>query len=359
MGYRLSKEEAKGAFASDSLFVEKYIEEPRHIEVQLIADSHGNVVAFPERECTVQRRNQKVIEESPSPFLDPATRKAMQVRTAACVGGVNAALRPRRSSLPPLTPFPSVACPLQDQAAMLAHSVGYVSAGTCEFLVDKNKNFFFLEMNTRLQVEHPVTEMVSGHIDLVELMIRVAAGERLPESLTAGGGRIPFNGHAFESRVYAEDPFRGFLPSTGRLSEYVEPQVYAGVNPYLALRQPDADGQHQLRLRADAGVVQGSEISMFYDPMICKLITHGPTRDDALDRMRAALDAYVIRGVGHNISFLRDLCAHPRFAAGRLTTAFIKEEYPQGEARRELWGFNRSCACIVVPSAVRIQGRAP
>jgi propionyl-CoA carboxylase alpha chain len=283
LGYRLSKEEAKSSFGDDRLFVEKFIEDPRHIEIQLIADAHGNVVAMPERECSIQRRNQKVIEESPSVLLDAATRRAMQ-----------------------------------DQACQLARAVGYESAGTVEFLADKHRNFYFLEMNTRLQVEHPVTEMVTG-VDLVELMLRVAAGERLPPALT--GAPVPILGHAFESRVYAEDPFRGFLPSTGRLSQYAEPQAAGGVDPYLA--QPGT-------VRTDAGVQEGSEISMFYDPMICKLVTHGADRDAALDRMRAALDAYVIRGVGHNVSFLRALVDHPRFRSGRITTQFIREEYPEG-----------------------------
>jgi propionyl-CoA carboxylase alpha chain len=208
---------------------------------------------------------------------------------------------------------------MQDQAAMLANAVGYSSAGTVEFLVDKHQNFFFLEMNTRLQVEHPVTEAVTG-VDLVELMIRVAAGETLPSHMI--GAPMPIRGHAFESRVYAEDPFRGFLPSTGRLSRYIEPQTFADRDPYLS----PANNM----IRADSGIVQGSEISMYYDPMICKLITHAGNREDALDKMRAALDAYVVRGLGHNISFLRALCAHPRFMVGDMSTAFIKEEYPEG-----------------------------
>lgn len=281
MGFRLSKEEAKSSFGDDRIFVEKFIEDPRHIEIQLIADSHGNVVALPERECSIQRRNQKVIEESPSILLDEATRRAMQ-----------------------------------DQACALAHAVQYESAGTVEFLVDKHKNFYFLEMNTRLQVEHPVTEMVTG-LDLVELMIRVAAGEKLPSSLV--GSPVPINGWSFESRVYAEDPFRGFLPSTGRLSRYVEPQLFAREDPYL-----------HGGIRSDAGVQQGSEISMYYDPMICKLVTHAGTRDEALDKMRAALDAYIIHGVGHNVPFLRDLTDHGRFISGTITTQFIAEEYPEG-----------------------------
>ena len=302
MGYRLSKQEAKSAFASDVVFIEKFIEEPRHVEIQLIADNHGNVAALPERECTIQRRNQKVIEESPSTFLDARTRAAMQ-----------------------------------DQASSLAQSVGYNSAGTVEFLVDKHRNFYFLEMNTRLQVEHPVTEAVTG-LDLVELMIRSAAGERLPAALL-GGARAPILGWAFEARVYAEDPLRGFLPSTGRLSGYAEPQTFgaAGRDPFLdpAATEPvPAPGggapYAPPAIRADAGVALGSEISMFYDPMICKMITHGATRASALDRLRACLDAYVIRGVGHNISFLRELCEHPRFVSGAIDTSFIAHEYPAG-----------------------------
>jgi propionyl-CoA carboxylase alpha chain len=280
-GYRLSKEEAKSSFGDDRLFVEKFIENPRHIEIQLIADAHGNVAALPERECSIQRRNQKVIEESPSTLLTPTTRAAMQ-----------------------------------KQACDLALAVGYESAGTVEFLADNNQNFYFLEMNTRLQVEHPVSEAVTG-LDLVELMIRVAAGEKLPPALR--GGAVGFNGHAFEARVYAEDPFRGFLPSTGRLSRYSEPLAWGGVDPYLS------EG-----IRCDSGVQQGSEISMFYDPMICKLVTHGSTRDSALDRLRASLDAYVIQGVGHNVSFLRALTDHPRFCRGSITTQFIQEEWPEG-----------------------------
>lgn len=278
-GFKLSTEEARSSFGDDRIFIEKFIVEPRHIEIQLVADSHGNVLTLPERECSIQRRNQKVIEESPSVLLDQATRTAMQA-----------------------------------QAAALARAVNYESAGTVEFLCDKDLNFFFLEMNTRLQVEHPVSEYVSG-VDLVELMFRVAAGEAIaPELLD---GQLPILGHAVEARVYAEDPFRGFLPSTGRLERYIEPTAE------LCGMPPEA-------LRVDAGVVEGSEISMFYDPMIAKLVTHGETRAEALERLRVALDAYVIRGVGHNIPFLRDLVGHPRHESGAITTAFIAEEYPDG-----------------------------
>ena len=269
-GYRLSKAEAMSSFGDDTMFVEKYIEEPRHIELQLLADSHGNAVYLNERECSVQRRNQKVIEEAPSTFLTPDTRRAMG-----------------------------------EQAVALAKAVGYESAGTCEFLVDKHRNFYFLEMNTRLQVEHPVTEAITG-LDLVEHMIRVATGE----PLSFQQQDVQLKGWALESRVYAEDPLRGFLPSIGKLVRYVE---------------PSGEG-----VRVDSGVREGSDISVYYDPMISKLITYADTRDGALARMRQALDEYVIRGVTHNINFLRSLCDHPRFIRGDLTTAFIPEEYPDG-----------------------------
>ncbi|KAA0146435.1 hypothetical protein FNF27_04332 [Cafeteria roenbergensis] len=278
-GFKLSTEEARSSFGDDRIFIEKFIVEPRHIEIQLVADAHGNVLTLPERECSIQRRNQKVIEESPSVLLTPETRAAMQA-----------------------------------QAAALARAVDYQSAGTVEFLCDREQNFFFLEMNTRLQVEHPVTEYVTG-LDLVELMIRVAAGEALPEDLIREP--LPILGHAVEARVYAEDPFRGFLPSTGRLEQYIEPTA-------AVCGMPDD------ALRLDAGVVAGSEISMFYDPMIAKLVTHADDRPEALRRLRTALDAYVIRGVGHNIPFLRDLAAHPRHESGKISTAFIAEEYPSG-----------------------------
>lgn len=273
MGFRLSKEEAASSFGDDRMFIEKFIEDPRHIEIQLIADSFGNVVPLPERECSIQRRNQKVIEEAPSVLLDDATRLAMG-----------------------------------KQASMLAKKVGYVSAGTVEFLCDKNRNFYFLEMNTRLQVEHPVTELIS-QVDLVEQMIRVAAGHKLPKHLLQGP--VPIHGWAMESRVYAEDPLRGFLPSIGRLLKYKEPVHLPGV-------------------RVDSGVSEGSDISMFYDPMISKLVTHGKDRHECLERMKTALDHYVIRGPGNNVSFLQDVYRHPRFVSGKITTKFIAEEYPDG-----------------------------
>ncbi|MBF0248461.1 MAG: acetyl/propionyl/methylcrotonyl-CoA carboxylase subunit alpha [Alphaproteobacteria bacterium] len=262
--------EAKSSFGDDRVFIEKFIVNPRHIEIQVMADSFGNTVYLGERECSIQRRHQKVVEEAPSPFLDPETRAAMG-----------------------------------EQAVQLAKAVKYVSAGTVEFIVDQDKNFYFLEMNTRLQVEHPVTELVTG-LDLVELMIRVAAGEKLP--ITQAD--VKLDGWAIETRVYAEDPFRNFLPSIGRLKRY---------------RAPEGEG-----VRVDTGVYEGGEISMHYDPMIAKLITYGADRDLAIGAMRHALDGYYIRGVEHNIAFLSALMNHPRFVEGRLSTGFIAEEYPDG-----------------------------
>ena len=270
-GFDAAVREAKSSFGDDRVFVEKFIEDPRHIEIQIIADKHGNTVYLGERECSIQRRHQKVIEEAPSPFLDEATRKAMG-----------------------------------EQAVMLSKAVDYESAGTVEFIVDKDKNFYFLEMNTRLQVEHPVTEYITG-MDLVEQMIRVAAGEKL----AFVQGDIKLNGWAMESRVYAEDPLRGFLPSIGRLTRYQAPE--------------ESD-----TVRVDTGVYEGGEISIHYDPMIAKLVTYGPDRDSAITAMQSALDAYYIRGVAHNIPFLSALMAHPRFIEGNLTTNFIAEEYPDG-----------------------------
>ncbi|KAJ3146505.1 hypothetical protein HDU89_006187 [Geranomyces variabilis] len=267
--FRVSSSEALSSFGDDRMLVEKFVESPRHIEIQLLGDKHGNVVYLPERECSIQRRNQKVIEEAPSPHLLPATRAAMGA-----------------------------------QAVALAKSVGYYSAGTCEFLVDPRQNFYFLEMNTRLQVEHPVTETVSG-LDLVEQMIRVAAGQRLAFSQSEVSQP---RGWAFESRVYAEDPFNG-LPCIGTLDRYVEPPAPA---------------------RCDSGIVEGGEISVHYDPLICKLITSGETREEALEAMVTALDAFVIKGVTHNIPLLREVFARPRFVSGSLSTAFLSEEFPSG-----------------------------
>ncbi|MEJ2529811.1 MAG: acetyl-CoA carboxylase biotin carboxylase subunit, partial [Gammaproteobacteria bacterium] len=269
-GFERASNEARSSFGDERVFIEKFIEEPRHIEIQVMADTHGNVIYLGERECSIQRRHQKVIEEAPSPFLDEKTRKAMG-----------------------------------EQAVKLAKAVDYRSAGTVEFIVDAQRNFYFLEMNTRLQVEHPVTEYVTGQ-DLVELMIRVADGEALPLQQED----VRLSGWAIESRVYAEDPFRNFLPSIGRLVHY---------------RPPEGEN-----VRVDTGVYEGGEVSMFYDPMIAKLVTYGSDRAEAIARMREALDAYYIRGVRHNISFLNALMAHPRFAEGRLTTNFIAEEYPDG-----------------------------
>ncbi|SEO48469.1 propionyl-CoA carboxylase alpha chain [Rhodospirillales bacterium URHD0017] len=270
-GFVSATNEAKASFADDRVFIEKYVEEPRHIEIQLIADGKGNCLYLWERECSIQRRHQKVIEEAPSPFLDAKTRKAMG-----------------------------------EQAVALAKAVKYKSAGTVEFIVDKNRKFYFLEMNTRLQVEHPVTELITG-LDLVELMIRVAAGEQLPLEQKD----VKLNGWAVEARLYAEDPFRNFLPSTGRLVKYREPA-------------PGPD------VRVDTGVYEGGEISMFYDPMIAKLCSYGKTRIDAIERMRRALDEFYVRGVSHNVPFLAALMAHPRFRAGKLTTNFIAEEFKGG-----------------------------
>lgn len=270
-GFERATNEARSSFGDDRVFAEKFIEQPRHIEIQIIADTHGNVVYLGERECTIQRRHQKVIEEAPSPFLDEATRKAMG-----------------------------------EQSVQLAKAVNYRSAGTVEFVVDANRNFYFLEMNTRLQVEHPITEYVTG-LDLVELMIKVANGEKLPMTQED----ITLTGWALESRVYAEDPFRNFMPSIGRLVKYMPPPASETV-------------------RVDTGIKEGSEVSMFYDPMIAKLITYGDTRDEAIARMHDALDQYCIRGVSHNISFLNALIAHPKFKAGDITTNFIAEEYPDG-----------------------------
>ena len=270
-GFERAGSEARSSFGDDRLFIERYIEEPRHIEIQVLADGHGNAVYLGERECSIQRRHQKIIEEAPSPFIDPPTRRAMG-----------------------------------EQAIALAQAVDYESAGTVEFIVDRERRFYFLEMNTRLQVEHPITEMVTG-LDLVEYMIRIAAGE----PLDFGQDDVTLDGWAMESRVYAENPLRGFLPSTGRLVRY---------------RPPAATGD----VRVDTGVHEGGEISMFYDPMIAKLVTRGDTRDDAIDRMRDALDAYYVRGVDSNIPFLSAVFSHPRFVEGRLSTDFIAEEYPDG-----------------------------
>ena len=274
-GFARARSEAKSSFGDERVFIEKFITDPRHVEIQVLGDKHGSVIHLGERECSIQRRNQKVIEEAPSPLLDAATRKKMG-----------------------------------EQAVALAKAVGYDSAGTVEFVAGQDKSFYFLEMNTRLQVEHPVTELVTG-IDLVEQMIWVAAGEKL----AIRQSDVKFDGWAVESRVYAEDPYRNFLPSTGRLTRYRPPQ------------EQTANGT---TVRNDTGVYEGGEISLYYDPMIAKLVTHAPTRAAAIAAQSDALDAFVIDGIRHNVPFLAALMAHPRWRAGKLSTSFIAEEFPGG-----------------------------
>ena len=289
-GFQSSKNEAANSFGDDRIFIEKFVTQPRHIEIQVLCDSHGNGIYLGERECSIQRRNQKVVEEAPSPFLDEATRKAMG-----------------------------------EQAVALAQAVGYTSAGTVEFIVDGDRNFYFLEMNTRLQVEHPVTELITG-VDLVEQMIRVANGEKL--SMTQGD--VKLTGWAIENRLYAEDPYRGFLPSIGRLTRYRPPQeVAAGPLLEQGTWQGDAPAG-DMAVRNDTGVYEGGEISMYYDPMIAKLCTWAPTRAEAIERMRVALDSFEVEGIGHNLPFLSAVMDHPKFVSGDMTTAFIAEEYPDG-----------------------------
>ena len=278
-GFQSARNEARASFGDERIFIEKFVEEPRHIEIQVLADGHGNRLHLGERECSIQRRHQKVIEEAPSPFLDAETRAAMGA-----------------------------------QAVALAEAVDYRSAGTVEFIVDKDKNFYFLEMNTRIQVEHPVTELVTG-IDIVEWMIRVAAGE----ALDFGQDDVTLTGWALESRVYAEDPLRGFLPSTGRLTRYSPP------DPRLA-----ASRGLEGTVRVDSGVVEGSEITLYYDPMIAKLVTHAPDRTQATQLMQAALDSFHIQGIKHNMAFLSAVMAEDRFRSGRLTTNYIAEVFPEG-----------------------------
>lgn len=270
-GFERASNEARSSFGDDRVFIEKYIELPRHIEIQILGDTHGNIVYLGERECSIQRRHQKIIEEAPSPFIDEETRTRMG-----------------------------------EQAVALARTVQYHSAGTVEFIVDADRNFYFLEMNTRLQVEHPVTEYITG-LDLVELMIRIAAGEPLPFAQPD----VNLSGWAIECRVYAEDPFRNFLPSVGRLVRY----------------SPPAESQH---VRVDTGVYEGGDVSIYYDPMIAKLITYGEDRKQSISRMRTALNEFYVRGVSHNISFLGALINHPRFSEGRLSTNLITEEFPNG-----------------------------
>ncbi len=274
-GFLRARSEAKSSFGDDRVFIEKFIVNPRHIEIQVLGDKHGNIIHLGERECSIQRRNQKVVEEAPSPLLDAKTRSAMG-----------------------------------EQAVALARAVGYDSAGTVEFVAGQDKSFFFLEMNTRLQVEHPVTELVTG-IDLVEQMIRVAAGEKL----AIAQKDVKLTGWAIESRIYAEDPYRGFLPSTGRLVKYRPPAEQC------------ADG---ITVRNDTGVYEGGEISIWYDPMIAKLCTHAATRGDAIIAMAGALDGFYIDGIQHNVPFLSAIMQNPRWIMGTLSTGFIAEEFPDG-----------------------------
>ena len=300
-GFARAKSEAKTSFADDRVFIEKFIVDPRHIEIQVLGDKHGNVIYLGERECSIQRRNQKVIEEAPSPLLDAATRKKMG-----------------------------------EQAVALAKAVGYDSAGTVEFVAGQDKSFYFLEMNTRLQVEHPVTELVTG-IDLVEQMIRVAAGEKLKLKQAD----VKLTGWAVESRVYAEDPTRNFLPSTGRLTTYRPP------------REKQADG---ITVRNDTGVYEGGEISIWYDPMIAKLVTHAKTREAAIDAQADALDAFAIDGIRHNIPFLAALMAHPRWRAGKLSTGFIAEEFPKGFHNRAPQGESAKMLAAVAAAIDHVLG---
>jgi propionyl-CoA carboxylase alpha chain len=274
-GFARARSEAKSSFGDDRVFIEKFIADPRHIEIQVLGDKHGNVIHLGERECSIQRRNQKVVEEAPSPLLDEHTRQKMG-----------------------------------EQAVALARAVGYDSAGTVEFVAGQDKSFYFLEMNTRLQVEHPVTELVTG-IDLVEQMLRIAAGEKL----AIAQSDVKLKGSAIETRVYAEDPYRNFLPSTGRLVKY---------------RAPAEGSRDGVTVRNDTGVFEGGEISIYYDPMIAKLVTHAKTRTQAIAAQSQALDAFYIEGIRHNIPFLAALMQHPRWKKGKLSTAFIAEEYPNG-----------------------------
>ncbi|MCV2891587.1 acetyl/propionyl/methylcrotonyl-CoA carboxylase subunit alpha [Lentibacter sp. XHP0401] len=289
-GFQSSKNEAANSFGDDRIFIEKFITQPRHIEIQVLCDSHGNGIYLGERECSIQRRQQKVVEEAPSPFLDEATRKAMG-----------------------------------EQSVALAKAVNYASAGTVEFIVDGAKNFYFLEMNTRLQVEHPVTELITG-VDLVEQMIRVAYGEKLAMAQKD----VTLTGWAIENRLYAEDPYRGFLPSIGRLTRYRPPQETAS-GPLLSSGKWQGDAPAgDFAVRNDTGVYEGGEISMFYDPMIAKLCTWAPTRGEAIAHMRDALDGFELEGIGHNLPFLSAVMDHDIFIKGEMTTAFIEEQYPDG-----------------------------
>ena len=301
-GYARAKSEAKSSFGDDRVFIEKFITDPRHIEIQVLGDKHGHVIYLGERECSIQRRNQKVVEEAPSPLLDAATRKKMG-----------------------------------EQAVALAKAVGYDSAGTVEFVAGQDKSFYFLEMNTRLQVEHPVTELVTG-IDLVEQMIRSAAGEKLALEQSD----VKLKGWAVESRVYAEDPYRKFLPSTGRLTRY---------------RPPEEHSAGGVTLRNDTGVYEGGEISIYYDPMIAKLVTHAPTREQAIVAQADALDAFVIDGIRHNIPFLAAVMAHPRWRTGKLSTGFIAEEFPDGFHPHEPEGERAKVLAVVAVAIDHVLGQ--
>ncbi|MGE3706178.1 MAG: acetyl-CoA carboxylase biotin carboxylase subunit [Vicinamibacterales bacterium] len=308
-GFTSCRNEARTAFGDDRVFVEKFVEEPRHIEIQVLGDHHGNCVYLWERECSIQRRHQKVIEEAPSPFISEETRRAMG-----------------------------------EQAVALAKAVRYESAGTVEFVVGRDQSFYFLEMNTRLQVEHPVTECITG-LDLVEMMLRVAAGERLPFSQRD----VKRNGWAMECRINAEDPLRGFLPSTGRLVQFQPPQANI-----VAAAAPADTG-----VRVDTGVYEGGEISIYYDSMIAKLIAHGRDRDDAIARMREALNAFVIRGVSTNIAFQAALLNHPRFVSGEFNTGFIAQEYPEGFKGAEHDGdATETLICVAAVVHRRLRERA-
>jgi propionyl-CoA carboxylase alpha chain len=322
-GFEATKREGLNSFGDDRVFIEKFILNPRHIEIQILGDQHGNILYLNERECSIQRRHQKVVEEAPSPFVTPKMRKAMG-----------------------------------EQCVALSRAVGYYSAGTVELIVSgadpSGESFYFLEMNTRLQVEHPVTECITG-IDLVEQMIRVAAGEKL--SMTQDD--ITIDGWAIENRVYAEDPYRGFLPSTGRLTRY-KPPVAGWTDDGSENGRRGVDG-----IRVDDGVFDGGEVSMFYDPMIAKLITWAPTRDEAADLQIAALDRFEIEGLGHNIDFVSAIMQHPRFRSGELTTGFIAEEYPDGFAgapasldlQRNLAAIAGFLACAHADRARQVDGQ--
>jgi propionyl-CoA carboxylase alpha chain len=319
-GFEATKREGLASFGDDRVFIEKFILNPRHIEIQILGDQHGNILYLNERECSIQRRHQKVVEEAPSPFVTPKMRKAMG-----------------------------------EQCVALARAVGYYSAGTVELIVSgadpSGESFYFLEMNTRLQVEHPVTECITG-IDLVEQMIRVAAGEKL----AFGQGDVKLEGWAVENRVYAEDPYRGFLPSTGRLMRYNPPSSHFVEGEGLR----GSNG-----VRVDDGVAEGGEVSMFYDPMIAKLVTWGETRNEAIDLQIAALDRFEIEGLGHNIDFLSALMQHSRFRSGEITTGFISEEYPEGfhgapaspELLRSLAGIAAFAATAEADRARRVDGQ--